>query len=132
MEANEVVADVIWEGTTPTFMARWQGSTGGSLKQANVSAIAFQVHDLDVSSTAAVVASSTGLTVASVIFDTLQTDNRWSKDATGYNFRHTLGSTVFSVGGHTYQTEFKLTESSTAAEVSKVVFRTFAKNSLMD
>lgn len=130
MDANQMVADAIWEGTTPTFMVRWQGSTGGNLKQANVSKIAYEVHDVDASSTAGSVSSSTALTIGSVVFDTLQTDSRWTKDPTGYNFRHTLGSTVFAIGGHTYRTEFKLTESGGA--VSKVGFRVFAKNSLMD
>jgi len=132
MDASEIQADAIWEGVSPTVMARWRGSTGGNLKQANVTTIAYQVHDLHVSSTAGAVASSTGLTVSDVIFDTLQTDERWTKDTTGYNFRHTLGSTVFATGGHTYRVEYRLTESSTGAEVSKVVYRMFAKNSLMD
>ena len=130
MESHEILADAMWEGVSPTVMARWQGSTGGNLLQANVASIAYQVRDLNLSSTAGAVASSTGLTVASVIFDALQTDNRWTKDATGYNFRHTLGSSVFATGGHTYRAEYKLTE--TGGEVSKVVYQMFAKNSLMD
>jgi hypothetical protein len=132
MDASEIVADAIWEGTSPTFMARWQGSTGGSLQQSQVTAIGYEAWDLDQSSTANPVASSTNLGAANVVFNTLQTDNRWTKDATGYNFRHTMGSSVFAIGGHTYRVEYKLTESSTGAPVSKVAFRLFAKNSLMD
>jgi len=133
MQANELVAETVWEGVTPTFMARMQGSTGGNLVQASLSSIACQVRDISLSSTAAPVFSSTALTIASVVFDTLQTDSRWTKDATGYNFRHTLGSSVLATGSHTYRAEYKFVEPSTGSGgVSKAVFRVFAKNSLMD
>lgn len=131
-QSNNLVSDSVWEGVSVANMARWQGSTGGNLQQANVSKVSYETHDLDVSSTAGAVSSSTGLVVGDVVFDALQTDSRWTKDASGYNFRHTLSSTVLAIGGHTYRTEYKVTESSTGADVSKVVFRTFAKNSLLD
>ena len=34
--------------------------------------------------------SAVALTIASCIFDTLQTDDRWSEDSTGYNFKHVI------------------------------------------
>ena len=52
------------------------------------------------------------LTVANVIFDTLQTDERWTRDDTGYNFRHALDVSThaaFAEAGRDYLVEYRLT-----------------------
>ena len=59
------------------------------------------------------------------MFDTLQTDSRWSEDDTGYNFRHTVGASVFSEANHHYEIEYVFTPAS--GEVYAVVFRTMTK-----
>lgn len=48
------------------------------------------------------------LTVASVLFASLQTDGFWTLDATGYNFRKAIPFNAFEAhGGHTYRIEFR-------------------------
>ena len=52
------------------------------------------------------------VTVPSLIFDSLQNDDLWDVDDTGYNFKHTLdvsANQVFLVAGRTYLVVFTLT-----------------------
>lgn len=78
---------------------------GYPAKQSDLSSITYSVAATDDLST--VVTSGTP-TVSAVIFDTLQTHTVWT-DATGYNFKYTLGPTAFPTGGKVYRVEFKLT-----------------------
>ena len=48
--------------------------------------------------------------MSAVVFDTLQTDGRWSLDSTGYNFRHDIGTTTFTTGGE-YVIQYTVTPS---------------------
>lgn len=70
-------------------------SNGSDLTQADVSTIAWEVFSLADNSSV----TSGILTVSSVIFDTLQTDDRWTEDGTGYNFRHEVAETVLTSPG---------------------------------
>ena len=74
--------------------------------QADVSTITYSIYPTD-STTAHTTATS--LTVATVIFDTLQTDARWTKDITGYNWRHDVAATVLVDPTKDYQIEYKVT-----------------------
>jgi hypothetical protein len=52
------------------------------------------------------------LTVADVVFNTLQTGPLWSADSQGYNFRHTLdggAASAFPVAGLSYQVRCEVT-----------------------
>ena len=100
--------DGVWEDTTNTMLARVVGADAATVVQANVTRIEFKAFDLSIAGSSAV-ASSTALTISEVIFDTLQTDDRWTKDTTGYNFAHLVPSTVMSKGGHRYQIEYMAT-----------------------
>ena len=93
----------IWEDTGATFLARILGDDGAAIVQADFGSISYAVFEED--ATAAVVSGS--LTVSDVVFDTYQTDARWTVDSTGYNFRHTVAASVFSTGNAAYRIEYK-------------------------
>jgi len=93
----------IQEDSTFSVMMRIEAD-GSNAVQADISSITWAIYDADETD-----ATATGtLTVSNVIFDTLQTDGRWSKDDTGYNFRHDVAATVLTDPG-TYQIEYKVT-----------------------
>lgn len=83
-----------------------QSSGRKLLKQADLSSVTWKVFDLSSAAPDTAIVSAT-LTIASVIFDTLQTD--WDVDTTGYTFKYDVASTVFTEGGHEYQAEVKFT-----------------------
>ena len=100
---SSVIKGTIWEDTGPYMMARITGNDGANVTQSDVSSISYVVVDMTDTDTA--VASGT-LTVASVIYDTLQSgDSRWTEDSTGYNFGFTLAATAFPTGARTYRVD---------------------------
>ena len=98
----------IFEDTAPTFMARVVGNGAVNITQSDFGAITVAVYK-DGNTTATHTAT---LTVGNVVFNALQTDARWSADATGYNFRHQIAASVFSTGNSTYQIAFLFKPSS--------------------
>lgn len=68
---------------------------GETATQSDISSIAYVVLNTDGTTYAA----GGSLTVSAVMFDTLQTDGRWSEDSTGYNFRHDVAHTVITAVG---------------------------------
>ena len=89
-------------------MARIQGADASNITQATTSAITLAVFK-NANTTATYTAS---LTVADVVFNSLQTDSRWDKDSTGYNWRYAVIASVFDDGDATYRLEFKFTPTS--------------------
>lgn len=79
-----------WEDHGVHLMARIKGQDAELVTQASITSGTYVVTNV---STAAEIVGSTALTIASVIFDTLQTDARWSK-AGGYNFRFFVPKTA--------------------------------------
>lgn len=97
----------VYEDSTFSLMARFEVD-GANAVQADCTSIAVKAWDTrDFDNT--VVASA--LVVADVVFDTLQTDGRWSVDTTGYNFRYDVPDTVCTVAGATYRFECVVTTS---------------------
>jgi hypothetical protein len=79
---------------------------GAAMVQADLGTIEYAVIN---DSTKEVITALTSLTVANVVFDTLQTDARWTKDNTGYNFRHDVGHTIMTDPDISYRLEYKVT-----------------------
>ena len=66
------------------------------------------------------------LTIANVVFDTLQTtalDPWWTADSTGYNFGWLVPATTMIVGGIPYNIDLTFTPTAGAASAFGVVFR---------
>lgn len=98
-----------------TLMARIVGWTAEPITRATLSTIDYAVKNLDDADIAVVTGT---LTIASVIYDDLQTDARWTKDSEelpgpdgrwGYNFLTTLAATIFPTGGERYQADVRMT-----------------------
>ena len=109
MLATTVKKTTIWEDGDVTEMARFQvDGVDGIQADIAVAGITRKIFDLS-SSTPTVALETTTPAVASVIFDTLQTDARWTEDSTGYNFKQRIAGTSFSTGGSTYRVEYEFT-----------------------
>lgn len=102
MATPKTIVGECWEDGGCQCMARITGNDAANITQADVTSITRYVSDVedrDASPT------GTALTVANVVFDTLQTDARWTVDSTGYNFRDTVPATSLS-GPKTYAIEY--------------------------
>jgi hypothetical protein len=98
------------EDTSPTIMYRMWDHEASGITETGTDTIFYAVHDIDDSDTAVV--ESTELTVAEVVSDTYQTDARWTKDTTGYNFLWPIPAEVIPEGDKTYQVALTFTPSS--------------------
>lgn len=76
---------------------------GALALQADFSSITYIIFN-----SAGATESSGTLTVSSVVFDTVQTDARWTEDLTGYNFLHEVAHTEITDPG-LYTIEYKCT-----------------------
>lgn len=104
---------------TITSLARVVGADGSNITQSDISSGVYSIYLLDDQDAdgRTVVANHTAasLTIADVIFDTLQTDAIWTKDNEGYNFKHTIdisNDVAFAIAGRRYLVEYTLTPSS--------------------
>lgn len=111
-----------------TLLARIVGAAGAAIVQADINSIRYSVYLLDDedadSRTPVAGHSDAALTVADVVFNSLQTDVRWTVDGTGYNFRHALDVSAhpaFAVAGRRCLVEYRLTP--VAGQVIIVRFR---------
>ena len=107
-EPLEITGAAYEDGGT-SIMARITGLDGANIVQADVSTITCTVFDAAGSSV-----STPTVTVSTSVFDTLQTDSRWSADSTGYNFRFDGAASVMTAPGERYRFEFKFTPASGA------------------
>ena len=111
-----------------TLLARVVGAGGENVLPADINTVKYSVYLLDDqnadSRTAVAGHANATLTVADVIFSTLQTDPMWTVDTTGYNFRHGLDVSAhpaFAVAGRRYLVEYQLTP--TVGQMILVRFR---------
>lgn len=109
MRTDELITAI--ENNPVVLMDRIQGEDATDMQQADVTAISYRVFQYDTEANARTgtsgteVGTSASLTVSSVIFNTLQTDARWTADTEGYNFRFTLPGTRLPAGGKYYGVE---------------------------
>lgn len=99
----EVFDGVIFERAGSSYMARINGGDNLPVTQASITSIAYEVWQIGpdpeppefAEPMTPIKVKHGTLNVADVIFDALQTDSRWTVDATGYNFRVDLTQADF-------------------------------------
>ena len=100
------------EDTPVDLMAYVLASDRQAVQQADLASITYKTFDADTPGT---VENNGTLTIANVVFDTLQTDAGWTvgvnrDGSTGYNFLFPAPGTLFSTGGKTIHAEVTMTE----------------------
>lgn len=95
VDLSQVAEHIVLEDVGVCIMARVVGNDAAAITQATISSISHKVTDLNTNTAL----TSGALTVASVVYDTLQTDARWTADTTGYNFAYVIPDTVIASGG---------------------------------
>jgi len=125
--ATEIYSTVFKNGSA-TMLARVVGADAQPIVQADIASATYSVFLLDGDDpngrTAVTGQTDVSLTVADIIFDTLQTDDLWTVDDTGYNFRHVLdvsAAEAFAVAGRACLVEYRLTP--VAGQVIVIRFR---------
>jgi hypothetical protein len=129
-DARDIHGTVFKNGSA-TLLARVVGATGTPVTQADIAAVKYSIYLLDEddpdSQTAVTGHVAVPLSVSAVIFDALQTDSLWTKDAVGYNFKHVLdvaAHPAFAAAGRSYRIVYELTPA--AGQVILVRFRVHA------
>jgi len=122
---------VVFKNGSATLLARVVGAEGAPVTQSGVASAKYTAYLLDENDpdAATPVAGHTDVAVevASLIYDTLQDDDLWDVDETGYNFKHVLdvsANQAFATAGRTYRVVFELTPAS--GQVILVRFRVHA------
>ena len=125
MPAAKHIQGTVLKGGTAIFLARLVNNSGSLITQSSLSSGVYTISRLDPndpdSETAATGHVAATLTIASVIFDTLQRDELWKNDEgqyldeLGYNFKHqpdVSTNAAFAVAGTRYKINYRLTPSS--------------------
>jgi hypothetical protein len=96
---------IIMQGNPCTVLARVIGGDGNAITSADIATVAWTVYDVDAQQQ-----TDTGSPdVDDCIYDTLQTDGRWTTDSIGFNLAVDIDDTAFPVGGDCYQVRITLT-----------------------
>lgn len=96
------------EGSGADYLARVRIWDASNAQQADITTITYATYDLDSDAPESAVGSGS-LTVSNVIFDTLQTGAEWTRDSTGYNFKHSLAPSDLPNGGHRFRVVYTFT-----------------------
>ena len=122
---------VVFKNGSATCLARVVGADGTPITQASIDSAKYTAYLLDEhdpdARTAITGHTDVDVDVASLVFDSLQTDDLWDVDATGYNLRHVLDvseNQAFATAGRTYRIVFELTPAN--GQVILVRFRVHA------
>ena len=129
-DASDVHGTVFKDGSA-TLLARVVGADGSAVTQADVASAKYTVYLLDDADPDAGTAvdghTDVAVSVASLIYNSLQVDDLWDVDQAGYNFKHVLdvsAKTAFATAGRNYRVVFELTP--TSGQVILVRFRVHA------
>jgi hypothetical protein len=134
MPATTAITATVWEDGSPVVMMRVLDKNKVPITQGGTSTINWKAVDQDDPTTDVV--ASTPLTVANVVFDTLQTttdDPRWTVDSSakpgedgynGYNFLYQLPPTAVPDGKKTYIVQFQFTDSASVVSFGEVKLKT--------
>jgi hypothetical protein len=113
------VKGVVFKNASVILLARVVGADGSAITQATLSSAKYTIYELDDewpdNRTAVAGHTNVALTIADLIYDTLQTGDLWDADATGYNFLHEIDTSTneaFATAGKTYLVDFELTPAS--------------------
>lgn len=109
MPAPTITTATVWEDGGASLMARVLGNDAANITQASITSITCSVYDAQERGTAVV---TPAVVVADSVFDSLQTDARWTVDSTGYNFCHDCPATAFPDGDTVYRVIYKFTPAS--------------------
>lgn len=126
------IQGTVFKNGSATLLGRVVGADGSAITQSDISSAKYTVYQLDEddadAGTPIAGHADVAITpVGSLIFDTLQNDDLWDVDSTGYNFKHVLdvsANQAFAVAGRTYRVAFELTP--TSGQVILVRFRVHA------
>jgi hypothetical protein len=126
-DANDIHGTAFKNGSV-TLLARVVDANGDNVVPAGVNSVKYTVYllsDQNPDARSAVEGhTDASLSVAGVLFATLQTGPLWTVDAVGYNFRHVLDVSAhqaFALAGRRYLVEYQLTPA--AGQVILVRFR---------
>ena len=113
---SKTAGATVYISTTFDLLARVEVD-GVNGEQANFTSIVVDAWNVKTPSTKVI--DGVGLVISNVFFDTLQTDGRWHKDSTGYNFLYSVADTVLTSPGD-YQ--FQVTYTTTGGRIEHSVF----------
>jgi hypothetical protein len=129
-DAQDIHGTVFKNGSA-TLLARVVGAEGAAITRAQVASIGYTVHLLneqDPDQQASVAGhTEVALQASDVLYDALQTDPLWTRDAVGYNFKQVLDVSshqAFPTAGRSYRIVYEL--SPAAGQVILVRFRVHA------
>lgn len=114
----------VFAGSPPLLMSRVQivgdDISLSNVLQEDVASITYSVTD---TSDGTVTASGT-LSIAAVIYDTLQTGDVWTTDSTGFNFAHRPSVASIPDGNKTYIAEYVITSGDGQVAVLRFTIQT--------
>jgi len=113
------IQGVVFKNGSATLLARVVGADGSPVTQTDIASAKYTAYLLDENDpdagTALTGHEAVAVDVASLIYDSLQTDSLWDVDQLGYNFKHVLDVSthhVFTTAGRSYRVVFELVPAS--------------------
>lgn len=114
MKQGKTIVAAVWANSAWSVVGRLYNQAGALVTQAMFSggSITYRAYRKEGNIPREITSSATSITVASVIFDTLQTNSViWPEDSTGYNFKWDVPYTLLKKGGD-YEIEISFTPAS--------------------